>query len=115
MLISKARMHSPPSTRIGPGAIIDGKFRVERVIGVGGMGFVVAARQIGLERRVALKFVRPSRADAEAIARFQREARAVARLRSEHVARVLDVASIAVHTGNLAMGPDVPAVGTPYI
>lgn len=96
-------MQAPPSTRIAAGEIIDGKFRVERVLGVGGMGVVVAARQLGLERRVALKLVRASSADGAdggRIARFLREARAVARLRSEHVARVLDVATHA---------------GTPYI
>jgi serine/threonine-protein kinase len=109
-------MQTPPqSTRIGPGEIIDGKYRVERVLGVGGMGFVVAARQIGLERRVALKFVRASRSDADAIARFLREARAVARLRSEHVARVLDV-SIVGAVAPLATSPAAtPPAGTPYL
>jgi serine/threonine-protein kinase len=104
----------PPSTRIGPGEIVDGKFRVERVLGVGGMGFVVAARQIGLERRVALKFVRASQCDPEALVRFMREARATVRLRSEHVARILDVATLS--TAPTSFGPlDTPAVGMPYI
>jgi serine/threonine protein kinase len=106
VLFSHEGMDAPPSTRIGPGEIVAGKFRVERVLGVGGMGLVVAARQIGLERRVALKFVRASRVDADAIARFLREARAVARLRSEHVARVLDVATLPAGSAN---------EGTPYI
>src|SRR5438105_15606470 len=103
-------MQPPPmSMRIGPGEIVDGKFRVERTLGVGGMGFVVAARQIGLERRVALKFVRGT--EAGAVARFMREARAVARLRSEHVARVLDVAAvtaIAPSDAPLESAPDAP-------
>src|SRR2546426_9096660 len=103
----------PPSIGIGPGEIVDGKFRVERVLGVGGMGFVVAARQIGLERRVALKFVRASRCDPDSIARFMREARATVRLRSEHVARILDVSTLV--TAPAFSPPDTPAQGTPYL
>jgi serine/threonine protein kinase len=102
------------SMRIGPGEIVDGKFRVERVLGVGGMGFVVAARQIGLERRVALKFVRASRCDPDSIARFMREARATVRLRSEHVARILDVSTL-VSSPSVFSPPDTPAQGTPYL
>ena len=107
-------MHAPPSTRIGPGEIVDGKFRVERVLGVGGMGFVVAAHQLGIERRVALKFIRASRCDPESLVRFMREARATVRLRSEHVARVLDVATVTKPTTAFS-GPDTPTPGTPYI
>jgi serine/threonine-protein kinase len=96
----------PESSGIGPGAMIDGKFRVERVLGMGGMGLVVEATHLALQRRVALKFLRPNRSDAEAIERILREARAAARLRSVHVARVLDVAR--------AVAPS-PGAGLPYI
>ncbi len=75
-----------------PGTVIAGKYRVERVIGEGGMGVVLAARHLGLDEMVALKLIREERgAGAEVLARFQREARAAARIKSEHVARVLDV------------------------
>jgi serine/threonine protein kinase/ABC-type phosphate/phosphonate transport system substrate-binding protein len=74
------------------GAVIAGKYRVDRLIGHGGMGVVMAATHIELREQVALKFLHPTRADEpSAVERFLREARAVVRLRSEHVARVLDV------------------------
>ena len=75
-----------------PGDVLAGRFRVERVLGVGGMGVVVAAHHLQLDRRVALKFLLPEVAKQEnVVTRFAREARAAARIQSEHVARVLDV------------------------
>src|SRR5512140_3193156 len=77
---------------IAVGDLIAGKFRVERIIGEGGMGLVVAATHLGLDERVALKLLHPNaRRNPEAIARFFQEARAAAKLKSEHVAHVLDV------------------------
>lgn len=77
---------------VKPGDVLDGKFRVDRVLGEGGMGVVVAATHLALGQRVALKFMLPrALASADNVARFEREARAVVRLRSEHVARVSDV------------------------
>src|SRR4051812_31818578 len=74
------------------GRILAGKYRVERVLGEGGMGVVVAAMHLELEERVALKFLLPQMANnAEYVARFVREARAAAKIRSPHVARVSDV------------------------
>jgi serine/threonine protein kinase len=62
------------------------------MLGVGGVGYVVAARHIGFDDLVALKFLRPEFAThQEAVSRFTIEARASFRLRSEHVARMLDV------------------------
>ena len=75
-----------------PGEILDGRFRVERVLGSGGVGYVVAAWHLQLDQPVALKFLRPeSRADPSFVARFQREARATAKLRGEHTCRIHDV------------------------
>ena len=77
------------------GDILDGKYQIERILGLGGMGVVVAARHLQLEQRVAIKFVLPGALfNAEAMQRFAREARAAVRLRSEHVARVLDVGTM---------------------
>jgi serine/threonine-protein kinase len=77
------------------GEVLAGKYRVERVLGVGGMGVVVAATHLQLEERVALKFMLPEAFGApESVTRFLREARAVVRLKSEHVARVLDVGTL---------------------
>jgi serine/threonine-protein kinase len=77
---------------VAVGTVVAGKFRVERILAEGGMGVVVAAIHLQLDQPVALKFLREEvSADKEALARFTREAKAAARLRSEHVARVLDV------------------------
>ena len=74
------------------GEILAGKYEALRVLGAGGMGVVVAARHIHLDQKVALKFLLPeSLAKPKVVARFEREARAVVKLKGEHVARVLDV------------------------
>ncbi len=77
------------------GDILAGKYRVERVLGIGGMGVVVAAHHIQLDEKVALKFLLPEAlANVEAVARFAREARAAVKIKSEHVARVIDVGTL---------------------
>jgi serine/threonine-protein kinase len=74
------------------GDILAGKFRVEQVLGAGGMGVVVAATHLQLEQRVALKFLLPEAAkNPNIVQRFEREARAASRIKSQHVARVSDV------------------------
>ncbi len=80
---------------VEPGQILLGKYRIERVLGMGGMGVVVAATHVTLEERVAIKFLLPQAlANNEAVARFLREARAAVRIKSEHVARVTDVGTL---------------------
>src|SRR6187402_1099470 len=77
------------------GDILAGKFRIERVLGVGGMGMVVSAMHLHLDERVAIKFLLPEAlTNAEAVARFGREARAAVKIKSEHVARVIDVGAL---------------------
>jgi serine/threonine-protein kinase len=79
------------SSLLTPGNVVAGKFRVERTLGEGGMGVIVAATHLQLEQQVALKVFRGDLGvDQEAAARFKREAKAAAQIRSEHVARVLD-------------------------
>ncbi|WP_437940497.1 serine/threonine-protein kinase [Sorangium sp. So ce341] len=74
------------------GQIIRGKYRLERVLGTGGMGVVVAARHLRLEEPVAIKLLHSWLAERpDAIERFLREARAASRLTSDHVVRVFDV------------------------
>ncbi len=74
------------------GDVIAGKYRIERLIGMGGMGAVVAARHIELDERVAIKMLLPHLpASGEPAARFLREAKATIRIKNEHVVRVLDV------------------------
>jgi serine/threonine-protein kinase len=80
---------------IKPGDVLAGKYRVERILGSGGMGMVVAAHHLQLDERVALKFLLPAAvANVEVVARFMREARAAFKIKSEHVARVTDVAQL---------------------
>src|SRR5262245_15691858 len=86
-----------------PGGILAGKCRIDRVLGQGGMGIVVAAHHLQLDERVAIKFLLPEAlANPEAVARFGREARAAVKIKSEHVARVTDVGAL-------------PETGAPYM
>jgi serine/threonine-protein kinase len=74
------------------GQIIAEKYRVDRVLGSGGMGTVVAATHLQLDVVVVLKFMHSyESAPSEMVSRFMREARATAKLKSDHVPRVFDV------------------------
>ena len=77
---------------LAAGDVIAGKFRLERLVGRGGMGSVWAARHVQLGMPVALKFIETEEgADVvDARARFEREARAAGQLRSPHVVQILD-------------------------
>src|SRR5262245_33274912 len=76
-----------------PGEMLAGKYEMLQPLGAGGMGVVMAARDVQLERKVAVKFLPADlRAYPSAVARFQREAQATAQIQSEHVVRVLDIA-----------------------
>ena len=82
----------PAQSPFLPGDIVAGKYRVERQLGAGGMGVVLAATHLDLLEPRALKFLSDAALeDAESVERFLREARAASRLKSEHVARVYDV------------------------
>jgi serine/threonine-protein kinase len=71
--------------------MIAGKYRIERLVASGGMGLVYRAWQPLLDRRVALKIVRPELLQHDHMeARFLTEARVLAKLETEHVCRVLD-------------------------
>ncbi|HEU4406915.1 MAG TPA: serine/threonine-protein kinase [Polyangiaceae bacterium] len=75
-----------------PGSKLAGKYELVRVIGKGGMGVVMEARDVRLGRRVAVKMLRPQVSAARSlVARFEREARAAAQLQNPHVVRLLDV------------------------
>lgn len=77
----------------GPDALLAGKYRIERLLGRGGVGVVFQATHTRLNQRVAIKLLL-STAMPDAIARFTREAQAAARLKNEHIARVLDVGEL---------------------
>lgn len=73
------------------GTVLAGRYRVERVLGRGGMGTVVAARHVELGQVVAVKILHDGLVDARnQVARFLREARTVSRLQGPHICRVLD-------------------------
>ncbi len=83
------------ATAIEPGAVIDGKYRVVRRIGEGGMGTVYEGENIRIERRVAIKVLHEHVASSPEFAqRFEREARASARIGSPHVCDVLDLGDL---------------------
>jgi eukaryotic-like serine/threonine-protein kinase len=78
-----------------PGDVVAGKYRIEKVVGEGGMGIVYAAHHLVLDQRVALKLLLLDALQGdETVERFVREAQAAARLRSEHVVRVTDAGAL---------------------
>jgi eukaryotic-like serine/threonine-protein kinase len=106
------RASTPP---VSPGDVLAGKYRVESVLGAGGMGVVVLATHLELDERVAMKFLLPHAVEsAEAAARFVREARAAVKIKSEHVARVSDVGRLENGSPYIVMeyleGADLSAV-----
>ena len=73
------------------GQVLDEKYRLERLLGRGGMGAVYLATHLGTERYVALKLITPQfMRNEEFVARFKREARAAGRLRHPNVVDVTD-------------------------
>jgi serine/threonine-protein kinase len=102
---------APPSL----GELVAGKYRVERVLGQGGMGVVVVARHLQLGEKVAIKFPLARLAGRDdVLARWVREGRAAMRIRSMHVTRVYDVGVLETGQPYLVMeylvGRDLAAV-----
>jgi serine/threonine-protein kinase len=86
------------------GQLVDGKYRIERLLGKGGMGAVYTARHELLAQTVALKVVLPEiAANQEVVSRFINEARSVATIESDHVARVIDVGRLGDGTPYMVM------------
>jgi len=76
---------------VQPGDILLDKYRVEELLGVGGMGKVVRASHVVLQQQFAIKVLLPHMTDsAETVSRFLREAQSTSALKSEHIARVID-------------------------
>lgn len=75
-----------------PGDVIDGKYKIQRQIGEGGMGVVFEAYHSGLDRRVAVKVLRSGdiSEDSEFRTRFTREARVMSRLQHPNAVTVYD-------------------------
>jgi eukaryotic-like serine/threonine-protein kinase len=103
-VLADRKMTEPGPIGVRKGDLVAGKYRVEGVIGVGGMGVVVSARHEQLGQRVAIKVVRDlALRNDEAVQRFLREARAAVKLKSEHAARVLDVGTLDTGTPYMVM------------
>ncbi len=87
MVAVASQENTPPLT---PGTVVEDRYRIIGEIGGGGMGYVFEAEHIALERRFALKVLRVGHWDKELIQRFEREARALAKIDSARVAQVSD-------------------------
>ena len=91
----EAEIENPVSIPVREGDVLAGKYRVDKILGAGGMGVVVAAHHLQLDEKVAIKFLLPHMVvDPDAMTRFAREARAAVKIKSEHVARVSDVGTL---------------------
>ena len=81
---------------IETGQVIDGKYRVVKLLGQGGMGAVYLAEHMIIGKRVALKVLLGSVAGNEtAVARFEREAQAAGRIGNDHILEIFDFGSLA--------------------
>jgi eukaryotic-like serine/threonine-protein kinase len=86
------QLHDDSEFYVSVGDLIAGKYRVERLLGAGGMAFVLSARHVELDQHFALKFLAKRFLGNAMIAeRFTQEAKSACKIRSEHVARVYDV------------------------
>lgn len=80
---------------LSTGDIIDGKYRIVRLLGEGGMGAVYEGENTRIHRKVAIKVLHSAVAQTgEAVARFEREAQAAGRIGSEHIVEVLDLGNL---------------------
>jgi eukaryotic-like serine/threonine-protein kinase len=100
----QALSQQPLQIPFAVGDVVAGKYEVTGLLGSGGMGYVISARHTELGEMVALKFLRPEAlAHAELVERFSREARAAAKIRSEHIANVFDVGTLENGTPYIVM------------
>ena len=97
-------LNETPSPPVALGEVVAGKYRVDGVIGFGGMGIVCAGAHVELGTPIAIKFVRPEKdADERAVARFLTEARAAAQLKSQFACRVMDCGRLPSGTPYIVM------------
>ncbi len=90
-----AQEKEKPAPPLAIGGTVADKYRIEQLLGEGGMGFVFEATHLQLGHRVALKVLNTAgMSDKEVVERFLREGRALARLSGEHIARVSDVGTL---------------------
>jgi serine/threonine protein kinase len=93
-----------PIMPVAEGEVLGDKYRVERLLGQGGMGYVVAVGHLQLHERFAVKLLLAQALEQPSIvARFHREAQAAVRIKSEHVCRVIDVGMSSEHGPYMVM------------
>src|SRR6185369_12987200 len=86
------------------GQRVGGRYIVDRILGIGGMGVVAAARYPDLDQEVAIKVMRPEHAASSTLsARFLREAKLAARVKSPHFVRVFDLGELSTGVPYLVM------------
>jgi serine/threonine-protein kinase len=91
-------------TGLRRGAVIAGKYRIDALVGIGGMGAVLAAHHVELDERVAIKVLSPQLlTNQEALSRFGLEARAAVKMKSECAARTFDVGTLENGTPYIVM------------
>lgn len=90
-----ATRYRQPDPGVVAGTVFDGRYRLERLLGMGGMGAVYEAVQLSVDRPVAIKVLKPGLArDLRDVARFQQEARAVAALSHPNTIRLFDFGQV---------------------
>jgi serine/threonine-protein kinase len=91
-------------SHISAGQVIDGKYRIVRLLGTGGMGAVYEGENVRIRRKVAIKMLHLSvSTQADVVTRFEREAQASALVGSEHICEVLDFGVLADNTRYMVM------------
>jgi serine/threonine-protein kinase len=91
LVLEPPRTYADPQTSM-VGRVIGGNYRVERLLGKGGMGAVFEARQLSLDRKVAIKvLLSPLAMEGEMLERFQREARAASNIGHPGIVQVIDL------------------------
>jgi serine/threonine-protein kinase len=91
----------PAEFPVGPGMMIDGRWRITRSIGRGAVGAVFEAHDSG-GQRVAIKVLHGEwRRNEQVVERFAREARVLMRLKSKHVGKLIDVGNLEREQGDL--------------
>jgi len=87
-----AQIAKPADAGVAVGEVLQGKYRVDAILGAGGMGVVAECTHLALNERYAIKMLRQDvLMDQDAVQRFIREAQAAVKLKSEYVAHVSDV------------------------
>ncbi len=95
---------APASGTLGVGELVDGKYRLVRVIGEGGWGIVFEGENVRTMRKVAIKVLRAqANVTPDVRARFEREAQAAGRIGSEHIVEVFDLGTLPDGTSYMVM------------